>query len=211
METGTKKPTVPSHIYSASLLIEKNTPRAPGKIIREEGSAVILQHEPYIFSIYSGLGGWIFISPQLTGIKRVIMESLDMNKILAAASIDEQWVIQAGRSGEAAAALSGIITTQVPGHEALPANRRDEVRQDIEQLCHSYIEREGKFKEYTIDTIPIDRRPFGSDQSDPTEAKSQRREIKRQARRNNHIQEHFLELLSYYWESIFMIWWKGFW
>ncbi|MCK5055444.1 MAG: hypothetical protein KAT34_02235 [Candidatus Aminicenantes bacterium] len=211
METGTKKPIMPAHIYSASLLVSDNVTCIPGEIIKEEESNVLLRHSLYSYSLYSSRGGWLLISPELTVLKNIIAKSVEANQILGAASIDEQWVIQAGRSGEAAAALSGIITTQVPGYEALPAIRKDEVKQDIEQLCHTYIEREGKFKEYTIDAIPIDRRPFDCDQIDSTEAKSQHREISRQVKRNNHIQEHFLELLSYYWESIFMIWWKGFW
>lgn len=193
-----------AYIYVASLIINCTDGifKHAGEVIRKEAATVILRHGPYNYSIYSSGGGWILLAPSLAAIKEVISRTVNPGQILAVATIERQWEVREGRGPETAAALARLLTPQIPGYHSLSQTRSAEITMDIEKLCAAYIERENKFRNFTIDTLPIDCRTFSTGEKDSNAVIFSG---------HDSIHRELLDLLAYYWESVFMIWWKGFW
>ncbi|MCP5107391.1 MAG: hypothetical protein GY950_28650 [bacterium] len=202
-------------IYVASLIINCTGGifKPTGEVIGKEETSVILRHGPYNYSIYSSGGGWILLAPSLAAVKEVISRTVNPGQILAVATIERQWEVKEGKGLETAAALARMLTPQIPGYHSLSQTRSTEITMDIEKLCAVYIERENKFRNFTIETLPIDRRAFSTGEKDSNAVIfSGHDSIHRLNGQPGHqVQKELLDLLAYYWESVFMIWWKGFW
>jgi len=191
-------------IYVASLIIENRSGlfNPTGEVIDKDETAVLLKHGPYCYSKYESVGGWILLGRSRAAVETVISDAVNSEKILAVATIEKQWEVNEGKGSETAAVLAQLLSPQVPGSKSLSETRSAEIVKDIEKLCVTYIERENKFRNFTIDTLPLDRRAFSieeidSDMAMPSDLCG--------------IHRPLLDLLDYYWESVFMIWWKGFW
>jgi hypothetical protein len=201
----------PGHIYVVSLLVASHSTCSFGEVIRVDGCSTLIRHGLYSYSIYSARGGWVLISPIPGVIESIIHYSISENLIWAAASMEQQWVIQKGRTNEAAEALSRMITPQLPRYHTLPKSRRIEISIDIEKLCSIFIEREKKIIDFTPQTVPVDQHFFPDKPRDSIDSSLSNQKKIPQSRENVQIKKHLLELLTYYWESVFIIWWKGFW
>ncbi|MCU0287881.1 MAG: hypothetical protein MUF15_16000 [Acidobacteria bacterium] len=201
------------YVYVASLITVNNSscPGCPnGEVIKKYTSSTLMRHGLYTYSIYSPQGGWVIISPNIGAIKEIIYTTSDAGNILAAATMEQQWIVQEDKATEAAAALAGMITPHIPAYDSMPAIRKAEIAREIEQLCSIFIQREKKYAYFQTETIPFDVRTFDYAE-DHYDAGGLNPRSGRQDEENKHIQEKLLELLSYYWESVFITWWKGFW
>ncbi len=215
MNSGSENETMDGNqtagIYVASLIIDCTGGifKPAGDVTGKEESAIILRHGSYTYSIYSDVGGWILLAPSLAAVKETVSRTVSPEKILAAATIERQWEVKAGKGPETAAALARLLTPQIPGYHTLSKTRSVEITSDIEKLCALYIERENKFRNFTIDTLPIDHRAFSTGDKDSNAVIFAGH--RPNSKPGHRVEKELLDLLAYYWESVFMIWWKGFW
>jgi len=153
----------------------------------------------------------VLLSPSPNTIKDAISKCVTAEQIFAAATMERQWVVKQERLLETAITFAKMITPQMPGYHSLLKDRKAEVEKDIERLCAVYMEREKKFTDFSIDAIPMDRRPFIFKSGKSTDINTLDYRGMSKVDEDEKIQRELLDLLSYYWESAFIIWWKGFW
>lgn len=201
-------------VYVASLIAANNTGYPPGEVIKKDESFTLIRHGLYTYGIYSPNGGWVIISLIRKAINEIIATILNAGKILAAATMEQQWMVQKDKTHETAALLARMITPHIPAYNTMPMIRKEEITREIEQLCSIFIQREKKYTHFQSDAVPFDQRTIDyakDDSFDGIDENNLNYKSCRQNVENKQVQEKLLDLLSYYWESIFIIWWKGFW
>lgn len=177
------------------------------------GDRMLLRHGRNTISYLDMHGAWVVCGPWEQFVKDLAAEAFLVGKGLAMASMRHQWQFNEGRLDLAIARLSIQICHQIPGWQDMHAARQASLQSDINDLVRQFLatcrqpflpERFEPILESYPGVADIPRRHEQDEEMtsmDPVAVEADLAGSSDPPR----------TALDYWWQSVFTMWWKGFW
>jgi len=193
--------------YVTSLILPGDIPGRAGI----SSSPKITRYGLNTYGISSPLGGWIITGPSRKLILSIIEKESLNHPVLATADIDDQWLFFGKEHIRGIGSMVQIILGLIPGTLENNKARWREIQNDFVILISQFIkESTEKIVEFSPEKLRWDLDegdvvvPTTLDQVDDLPWF----EIEALDGPQNKVAQ---DRLKYWWESIFTMWWKGFW
>lgn len=171
---------------------------------------VSLRHGLNTHSLLGDSGSWIVCGPWPSMLRRLVDQAIDMGGVVGSASIARQWRYGPGGPSLLANRLVPEICRQIPNWIRLPVSRQNRIREEMAHLVEVFLS-EGPVLPMSSDDPELDTYPGRArvpmalirDCKDLEAAEVE----SAQGQADLSVQT----ALWYWWQSVFTMWWKGFW
>lgn len=173
---------------------------------------VLIRHGRNTYSYLSRWGAWIICGPWRDYVQELAKQAIKTSGFLAYASVYTEWRYCTGLQLELVASLTPHICLEIPGWHRMASLRQERVRNEIKDLVLHFLEAYPTVEDNPDPAIPLDSYPGMADVpialavSEDASIRSIEIEAALHERQTPH-----LEALNYWWQSVFTMWWKGFW
>jgi len=173
---------------------------------------VLLSHGRNTYGYLSEDGAWLVCGPWPGYVQRLTREAVRVAGLHAAASVRHQWRYVEGRLAEVARTLATHVAREIPGWHRLPTTRRRALQKEVHQLVERFLAeapgavlgpRPEPLLEPYAGTATV---PAALAEQNAGQLAADAIEAQRPAAPQPHR-----EALDYWWQSVFTMWWKGFW
>ena len=196
-------------VYIASLLVD-DTFRPGGQCLGLWGCGVErLRHGANTYSLFSSDGAWVLSGPSKSRLLDVLSAGGQEEAILGSATVQGQWRFRRDALPLVNERLAATVCNLIPSFMALSPGRQSEIRQELSQLCLDFACQ----SEAGEDTVSAERVCWDLTLGPimlPAEANGTSISLS-QVDGMDLVHGLAFGNLEYWWQSIFMIWWKGFW
>lgn len=162
-------------------------------------------------ALHAHAGAWIITGPDQELLIEVARSVHETTPILGTANVKAQWLLFGDECRVAERVLSDLIMSQVPAVDRLTEARLEQLHSQMRTLVSGFINRGGAHRgRFDLESLRWDldeglvRVPASLDD----EAAPDWSRIEALDGPANRAAE---SRLDYWWESVFMAWWKGFW
>ncbi len=173
---------------------------------------VTLDHGTNTRSYLSDTGAWIVCGPWPEFVQDLASQASETGGLIATASVADQWRYRPGRRDLAARRLADLICAEIPRWSAMRRARRTQLHGEMRELVFRFF---GSATRAELDSDEDTRfEPYPGHAAIPTRllagADTAATATAIEATSGVPGTPNF-QALDYWWQSIFAMWWKGFW
>jgi len=206
---------VTADCWLATLILERPGDWADGMEGAGEGAdRRVLRHGHNTVSYLSPEGAWIVCGPWRGFVQGLVDQAMERAGWLACASVQRQWRYRPGSLAGTARALTGCVCREIPMWDGLDATRKQSLTLQMEDLVTRFLTASADHE-----LAPGDRPLLESYSGQASISTDLAQEAGPDGILDSgHVEAHSgpgglpnTVALDYWWQSVFTMWWKGFW
>ena len=206
---------VRTDVYIYSLIVDCDHLEENAACVCADRSESVLRfrHGLNTCSMFSAHGGWVIGGPSREFLLQTIEACVPAEALLAAANVERQWLFARDSLQGATKRMGRIVAGLVPGFDTMDSGRSSEVADELAELCKEFANAAGCL----VDRLALSDLPFDLTPGAVTVPRDAVRDgvlsctVEEMETLSSASGPLAFATLEYWWESMFMGWWKGFW